>query len=143
MKNNSKNDPKERKITIMVISIVGVFLLSNLLNFIFWSLKESNSALVNSAIFLCMSEFLLMINPCVNCLIYSVCSIKFRDNFFDLFCSALKSKKAKEKERERARLMESSRKPSRTTVVTKMDTSQVNSEMEMSTIKDSRSKNRF
>ena len=70
----------------MVIVVVGVFLLSNTLNFIFWNVKDKE--LGENVIFICVTDFALLLSPSINIVIYAVFNTKFRIKFFELFCPA-------------------------------------------------------
>ena len=70
----------------MVIVVVGVFLLSNTLNFIYWNVKDTE--LGQNVIFICVTDFALLLSPSMNIVIYAIFNTKFRIKFFELFCSA-------------------------------------------------------
>ena len=76
------NQAQERSYTIMVIAIVGVFLLSNIPNCMYWIMKD----LGLDENFLCFTEFALILYPSANAPIYAVYNKKFREKFFELFC---------------------------------------------------------
>ena len=78
------------------VTKVTIFL-GNISDAIFWFIKEEdqtkpNPKLAENTIFICLKEFTLLLNPCVNVFIYAGCSKNYRDLFFRLFCSAFHKK---------------------------------------------------
>jgi hypothetical protein len=83
---NKADMSQQRRLTIMVIVVVTVFLVCNIADFIWWISKTTTGE--NPAdILTCTSIFTEMFNSCVNVIIYATFGKQFRKKFFELFCS--------------------------------------------------------
>ena len=111
-----------RSVTKMVIVVVKVFLVGNTLNFINWNVKDTE--LGKNVIFICVTDFALLLSPGINIVIYAVFNTKFRIKFFDFFCSACRGKNGI---RRNAMAMDNRSRNSRRTVQTSIFYSQSNS----------------
>ena len=78
---------QQRRLTIMIIAIVSVFIICNAADLVWWIWKIS----VRShppPILGCFSAFLQMFNCCINVVIYAVFGKNFRKQFYQTFCSS-------------------------------------------------------
>ena len=77
---------QQRRLTIMIIVVVGVFIICNSVDFIWWIWKTTTKS-HPPQILGCFTNFLQMFNCCVNVIIYAAFGKQFRKKFFELFCS--------------------------------------------------------
>ena len=71
-----------RRITKMCLFLVGVFLICNITDCIWWLLRNKDL----HPIFTCSTDFAETLNSSVNVIIYSVFGKMFREKFVTLFC---------------------------------------------------------
>ena len=83
---SSSEKSQTRKVTIMVVILVGVFVSCNILDFIWWMLKTFKSDFNPPGVFTCLSDFSETLSASVNVIIYSTFGEKFRKTFASLFC---------------------------------------------------------
>ena len=84
---DKKQTSQQRTLTIMVISVVSMFLLCNLADLIWWiwkSVANDNPPDILG----CISIFTEMLHSCVNVIIYVAFGKQFRKTFFQIFCSS-------------------------------------------------------
>ena len=84
LQNDKDKMSKERKLTLMVITVVSVFLLCNITDLIWWIWKTV-AGNEPPEILLCVSVFTEMLHSCVNVIIYASFG-KFKQQFYELFC---------------------------------------------------------
>ena len=89
----TSSQSEQKKITIMVIVVVGVFLVCNTLECIWWILHILEVKMPQ--IFYCTSIFTKMLNSSGNVIIYATFGKKFRDSFSELFCGSCQSQEDK------------------------------------------------
>jgi len=95
------DDSQERKLTIMIIVIVGVFFLCNIPDCIWWIIESASKSESESETFICFSVFTHTLNCTVNVIIYASFGKKFQQTFFELFCAKFQEEQVK-KERSAA-----------------------------------------
>ena len=83
--NDKDKMSKERKLTLMVITVVSVFLLCNITDLIWWIWKTV-AGNEPPDFLLCVTVFTEMLHSCVNVMIYASFG-KFKSEFYDFFCS--------------------------------------------------------
>ena len=86
---SSSEKSQTRKVTIMVVILVGVFVSCNILDFIWWMLKTFKSDFNPPGVFTCLSDFAETLSASVNVIIYSTFGEKFRKTFTSLFCPSV------------------------------------------------------
>ena len=89
----TSSQSEHKKITIMVIVVVGVFLVCNTLDCIWWILHISKVKMPQ--MFYCTSIFTKMLNSSCNVIIYATFGKKFRDSFSEIFCGRCQSQEDK------------------------------------------------
>ena len=89
----TSSQSEQKKITIMVIVVVGVFLVCNTLDCIWWILHILEVKMPQ--IFYCTSIFTKMLNSSGNVIIYATFGKKFRDSFSEIFCGRCQSQEDK------------------------------------------------
>ena len=73
-----------RRITKMSLFLVGVFLILNSADCVWWLLRQTKKEL--PIIFTCMTDFAETLNSSVNVIIYSIFGQTFREKFVTVFC---------------------------------------------------------
>ena len=89
----TSSQSEQKKITIMIIVVVGVFLVCNIFDCIWWILDSLKVKLPD--MFYCVSIFTEMLNSSVNVIIYATFGKKFRDSFSELFCTRCQTQEDK------------------------------------------------
>ena len=89
----TSSQSEQKKITIMIIVVVGVFLVCNTFDCIWWILYSLKVELPD--MFYCVSIFTKMLNSSVNVIIYASFGKKFRDSFSELFCTRCQTQEDK------------------------------------------------
>ena len=89
----TSSQSEQKKITIMIIVVVGVFLVCNTFDCIWWILYSLKVKLPD--MFFCVSIFTKMLNSSVNVIIYASFGKKFRDSFSELFCTRCQTQEDK------------------------------------------------
>ena len=73
-----------RKITKMSLFLVGIFLICNITDCIWWLIRKNVENI--DPIFTCSTDFAETLNSSVNVIIYSIFGKAFRQKFVTLFC---------------------------------------------------------
>ena len=82
----SSEKSQTRKVTIMVVVLVGVFVLCNITNFIWWMMKNFIQNFNPPGVFTCFTDFAETLSSSVNIIVYGIFGEKFRKTFYELFC---------------------------------------------------------
>ena len=81
--NISNQKTTEDRITMMVMSVVGLFVICNSFQFAYYQAFRSS---MSSYVMFVLSYFVATVNSSVNSVVYGIFSKKYREVFFEHFC---------------------------------------------------------